>query len=166
MKGLNGVKFLPLIALLIFMTVGCSSGGDDGIDGTGMRGTAAEGQPLASVKIKIKDVDGKTKETETDDEGVYTFADISDMQAPIIIRAERNGTDSLFGILPSITKQKTNIANVHPITDVASRNWFKHRSRDIEIEFESDGEIPNPPTKNRCFKGCFGRDTGYCSNRV
>ena len=57
MKGLNGVKYLLLAALLIFITVGCSSGGDDGIDGTGgkpevpLAGTAAIGKPLKNDKV-------------------------------------------------------------------------------------------------------------------
>ena len=76
MKGLNGVKFLPLLALLIFMTVGCSSGGYDGIDGTGMRGTAAEGEPLANAEVIIRDVNGNTLSTTTNAQGKYNFNNI------------------------------------------------------------------------------------------
>jgi bacillopeptidase F (M6 metalloprotease family) len=145
MKGLNGVKYYLLIALLIFFTVGCSSGGDDGIDGTGMRGTAAEGEPLANAEVTLRDVDCNTRSTTTNAQGKYQFANINNMTAPFIIKVRKNDALSYYSVLPSVAQSRMNIANIHPVSDVAARNWFSSKGRDIESEFNSSGSITNPP---------------------
>jgi len=149
MKGLNGVKYLLLVALLIFFTVGCSSGGgDDGIDGTGMRGTAAEGEPLANAEVIIRDVNGNTRSATTNAEGKYVFNNVNGMTAPFIIKVRKDSTQALYSILPSVNQNRMNIANIHPVSDVAARNWFTSKGRDIESEFDASGDLTNPPTED------------------
>ena len=146
MKGLNGVKYFLLVALLIFFTVGCSSGGDDGIDGTGMRGTAAEGEPLANAEVIIRDVNGNTRSATTDNAGRYEIKGIGNMTAPFIVKVRKDAARSYYSILPGIAKNRMNTANIHPVSDVAARNWFTSKGRDIDSEFEADGDIADPPS--------------------
>ena len=106
MKGLNGVKYFLLVALLIFFTVGCSSGGDDGIDGTGMRGTAAEGEPLANAEVIIRDVNGNTRSATTDSAGRYEIKGIGNMTAPFIVKVRKDAARSYYSILPGVAKNQ------------------------------------------------------------
>ena len=92
MKGLQGFKFLFLLALSIFISVGCSSGGggDDGIDGTGLKGTAAKGAPISNAPVIIKDGNGKKVSLTTDEHGRFGIEakDIGDLSPPFIIKVE------------------------------------------------------------------------------
>ncbi|MGD8568836.1 MAG: fibronectin type III domain-containing protein, partial [Gammaproteobacteria bacterium] len=149
MTGLTGGRWLLLAVWTIVLVAGCSSGGgDDGIDGTGLEGTAAVGAALSGAEVTIKDKDGATRTTTTNADGFYKFSDVSDLQAPFIIRVKTNNGKSYFSIRPSVEARKPNTANVHPFTDVAARNWFKHHaSRDLDQAFDEAGVIENPPTQ-------------------
>ena len=127
---------LLVFPLYILLIVGCSGG--DGIDGTGadtVSGTAAEGKPLADAIIVLKDVTGRKKETRTASDGKYTF-DVEGMTPPFFIRADVDENSKFFSYAPG-----KGVANVHQYSDAAVRNWFFHRNRDIELEFEEDSEI-------------------------
>ena len=110
-----------------------------------MRGTAAEGEPLANAEVIIRDVNGNTLSTTTNAQGKYNFNNINGLTAPLIIKVRKDAVKSFYSVLPSVEQNKMNIANVHTVSDVAARNWFKQNGDDID-DFDGDDAITNPPT--------------------
>jgi hypothetical protein len=136
---------LFVFALFTLLLVGCSGG--DGIDGTGetpetVSGTAAEGKAIANAIIVLKDATGRKKQSRTSTTGHYSF-DVKDMTPPFFVRVDVDDNSRYFSFAPG-----KGIANIHQYSDVTVRNWFTHRDRNIEAEFEDDNQITDPPLKD------------------
>ena len=143
MNGLKGIKATLLLLVFTFVLIACS-GGDDGIDGTGLKGTAAIGAPISNAPVVVKDANGTKVELSTDDNGKWGIEaqDMGGLTPPFIIKVDISSDQSLFSLAT-----ERGFANITPISDVAARNWFKSRGRDIETEHDDDNPIVSPPTK-------------------
>jgi uncharacterized repeat protein (TIGR01451 family) len=148
MKGLPFLRNLFLILIILFQ-ISCS-GGDGDVVGTGVgpevSGTAAVGSPIAHSRVYLKDTHGDKRDVESDDNGRFSF-DVKGMTPPFLLSVRTEDGRRLFSIAanPNMSNGAKNTANIHPFTDVIARNWFGHRGRDIEAEFDDDGEIASPP---------------------
>ena len=125
------IKLVPLLALGIVMLSACSSG-DDGIDGTGLAGTAAIGAPIANTSITVKGKDGNKKSSQTDANGKYEI-DVKELNSPYLMKINASSNRTLFSIA-----SQTGTTNIHPFTDLIVRNWFTMQGLDIEAEFETN----------------------------
>lgn len=108
---------------------GC--GGDDVTLDTTTRltGVAASGGPLAGASVKVCDAQGASVSTTAAADGSYRV-DVSALKAPLLVSASTaaflgingvpqpaNGTLAYAALVPSVTAQAANIANVNPFTD-------------------------------------------------
>jgi len=144
------MSFLSLMILFlsIFATVltGCGGGGGGGGGGTTpsaqtLSGTAAEGKPIASATVTIKDKNGNTKTVTTGTDGKYQV-DVTNMNVPFLLKVT-SGSKTLYSVATA-----TGTANIHPFTDLIIRNWYKVKGKDVETEFGGTGALSLPPTAN------------------
>ncbi|MFV2058140.1 MAG: chitobiase/beta-hexosaminidase C-terminal domain-containing protein, partial [Thiohalomonadales bacterium] len=136
-KTLRGVLLLGILLSLF----ACSGGGDgdgDGTIGTGLEGTVAVGKAISGATVTIKDVNGKKDSTITSIDGSYNFSNIQKMKGPFLLKVDVDSKTSLFSIAKGSGR-----ANVHPLTDVVARNWYKKKNAETELEdaFNSDAAI-------------------------
>ena len=134
-----------LIFIFAIFIAGCSGGGGDGgIDGSGLNveGTAAVGEPLANAEIIVKGANGSKKRGTTDANGKFKI-NVNGLSAPYLLKVNVDSAKRLYSLAP-----EDGVNNIHPISDVVARNWFKSRDRDIDTEFDSDDAIENPPLSN------------------
>lgn len=134
--------------LLALVACGGGGGGDDGTIGTGvveLAGTAAIGKPLAEAEVVVKDRNGKKRSGKTDANGKYKI-DVSDMTEPYLVKVDDNEKVSSRTLYAAAATH--GVANLHPLSDAACRNWFSVRGRDVDDEFDGDGEVKDPPQEN------------------
>ena len=129
-----------LSSITVSVCVSCGGGGD-GIEGSGLNGTVAIGKPLINSEITIKGQSGNKVTVFTGSDGKYQ-ANVSSLTAPYILKANSDEYNDLYTIAT-----EAGTANIHPLTDTVSRNWFSNKNRSIENEFDSDNALINPPTK-------------------
>ncbi|MFV1982911.1 MAG: chitobiase/beta-hexosaminidase C-terminal domain-containing protein [Thiohalomonadales bacterium] len=136
--------FFNIITISLLLSA-CS----DGIDGTGVtpkdtqiKGTATEGTVIANKTITIKGSGGNKVTGTTNENGKYSI-DVTNLTAPYLLKVERNQIKNTF--LYSITTT-TGVTNIHPFTDLITRNWFKVKGYSAEIEFEGEQAIKIAPT--------------------
>lgn len=145
MNGVNRVALLLKIGLLmvVFAMLGCS--GDDGTSGTGEKpkvyisGTAAAGKAISASEISLKSKDGTKKQKQTDTNGKFSF-DVTDLQSPYLIRV-KDKTNHYYYSVATLSPSASNpneITNIHPLSDLIIRNWYKVQGSDVEMEFDSD----------------------------
>lgn len=127
-----------LVLLVMIFSIACS--GEGGIDGSGegpktkLVGTVATGEALGGVSVTLKDADGKRETVTTGRDGKFTFIDIKGKKAPYILKVDRGTEKPLF----SIANTSGNV-NVHPFTDLLTRNLYKSKfpNRDLEQDFDA-----------------------------
>lgn len=142
------IKFL-LVILFSIAIAACGSGGDNPPPATGsisgkvtLSGTVATGAPLANAQITIKDKNGVTITTTTDEFGKYTGADVTTLTAPYLMRVlNRAGTGYLYSV-----GSAGGTANIHPFTDLIIRNWYIVAGSDVDTEFSGTLIAANLPT--------------------
>jgi len=145
MNGVRGVSYLLKIGLTVIMLILLSCSGGDGTDGTGEKprvsGTAATGKPVAMSTVTIKSKNGIRKTEETNSEGKFSF-NLENLQGPYLVRVQVSDHHYLYSVA-----SKSGTVNIHPLTDLIVRNWFKVRGRDVELEFDDNAELFNPPSE-------------------
>ncbi|NOZ53132.1 MAG: hypothetical protein GXP08_08325 [Gammaproteobacteria bacterium] len=149
MKTIRRIINITLLIVPLVL-IGCSSD-DGGIEGSGaIEGVAAEGNPIQNALVTLKSSNGISIETNTNASGQFSFNLKQGMKAPYFLKVDRNTSNSLHSIVAtSIPSGTTKIANIHPLSDIAVRNWFKSRSRNVDNEFVDGIEITNPPTSTQ-----------------
>ncbi len=113
-----------LIGIAITTLTACGGGGGSSVDAIvppSITGTVAVGAPLPNANVSLKDRNGKTLSTTSTSDGKYTFNDVSEMTAPMMLQARglAGGTNytlhSLLEAAPSAGT--TSILNATPATD-------------------------------------------------
>ncbi len=140
-----------IVCLIVDLLCACGGGGGDagtapaGATGptTTISGTAALGAPAAAQTIKIRDSHGRTKTTTTNGDGTFEI-DAEGMSAPWLLRMADPAASGryLYGYA-----QTTGVANIHSLSDVVIRTWFKLKGLDIDSNFDSYGSsnvVPVP----------------------
>jgi hypothetical protein len=125
-----------LIFIFAIFIAGCSGGGGDGgIDGSGLNveGTAAVGEPLANAEIIVKGANGSKKRGTTDANGKFNI-NVDGLTAPYVLKVRDDLKNRTYY---SLAKAKGR-HNIHPVSDVVARNWFKSKNKDIDDEFGDD----------------------------
>lgn len=112
-----------LAATAIAALTACGGGGG-GSSVSSLTGTAAVGAPLPNASVTLKDANGKTLTQIADANGVYTFADVSGMTAPLMLQATgtAGGTSyTLHSLLEKVPEAGvTGVINVTPATEAAT----------------------------------------------
>ena len=155
---MNGVKDIALLLkfgliLFVFTMLGCS--GDDGTSGTGEKpkvyisGTAAAGKAISASEVTLKSKKGTKKTQQTDADGKFSI-DVTDLESPYLIRVKDSANHYYYSVATvSPTENNPNeIANIHPVSDLIIRNWYKVKGSDVEMEFDNDQALANPPTES------------------
>jgi hypothetical protein len=101
-------------------------------------GTAAKGAAIATATIAIKDKYGATRDAITDPEGKFTV-DVTGLAGPFLIRAT-HGSTAFYSLATS-----PGTANIHPLTNLITRNWFKFNGREVETVFDAPGPLVPVP---------------------
>lgn len=115
---------------VVALAVSACGGDDVGVDAsTRLVGVAASGGPLAGAAITVCDAQGASVSTTAAADGSYR-ADVSALKAPLLVSARTaafvaingvpqpaNGTLAYAALLPAVTAEAANIANVNPLTD-------------------------------------------------
>ena len=142
-----------LLLIVPLIVTGCSGGGGDdgGIEGSGaIAGVAAEGNPIKNRRVTLKSTNGTTIETQTNAAGEFSFKLTPGMAAPYFLKVSRSENSDLHSIVTTNVAADTTVtANIHPLSDIAVRNWFRSRNRDIDNEFTDGVEVSNAPTSTQ-----------------
>jgi len=143
-----------LLLFVPLLLTGCSGGGGDedgGIEGSGaIAGVAAVGSPITNTLVTLKSANGVTIETQTNASGAFSFQLKAGMKAPYLLKVNLNANSRLHSIVTEkVLSGSTRTANIHPLSDIAVRNWFRSRSRNIDDEFVNGVEVVNPPTSEQ-----------------
>jgi len=128
-----------ITVVVLYLCTACGGGGD-GIEGSGLQGTVATGEPLINTQVTIKGKAGNKVTTLTGSDGKYQV-DVSNLSPPYLLKVAVSPTRDLYSIAT-----QAGVANVHPYTDAVSRNWFVNKQRNIDTEFSSNNSLTNPPT--------------------
>lgn len=97
-----------------------SSGGGGSIS---LFGVTANGDPLASATVMLKDQNGTTKTATTGSDGSFSIA-ITGLTSPFLLQAvSADGKTTLFSAATSSGTGNVS-ANIHPFTDLAVRAYF------------------------------------------
>ena len=145
MNGLGSILAKLLTGLAIFLLISCGggSGGDGGIVGTGLRGTAAIGAAIKNTKLLIKDSTGKQVEATTNENGKFS-SPVSGLVPPYILKITAPGNRELYSY--ALTD---GVSNLTPLTDLVTRNVFKTAGGDVEVAFAAAGGLNNPPSPQK-----------------
>ncbi len=114
----------------VALVIGACGGDDVAVDtSTRLSGVAASGAPLAGASIKVCDAQGASVSTTAAADGSY-LVDVSALKAPLLVSVSTaafvaingvpqpaNGTQAYAALLPAVTPQAANVANVNPLTD-------------------------------------------------
>ncbi|MFV2055208.1 MAG: Calx-beta domain-containing protein [Thiohalomonadales bacterium] len=134
------------IIVMLFITIFTGCSGDDGVDGSGqtpkvaITGTAATGKPIANASVVAKSNSGAKSTTTSNSVGKFSL-EVNDTEGPYLLRVKQSAGKYLFSIASS-----KGTTNIHPITDLIIRNWFKVQGLDVETEFEGIGAAVGLPT--------------------
>lgn len=147
MKIVKAAFFIAIVLIIsTSCLVGCGHGAKDNSSskesnssGVSLSGIAATGAPIASATITLKDRNGSLKTALTGTDGKYSF-DITGMTPPFLLKVPL-GQASLYSIAAS-----SGTVNVHPFTDLITRNWYAGQGSDVDAAFGSAGNLPSPPT--------------------
>ena len=136
------LKRTMLVIIALVSLGGCSG---DGIDGSGgkptqttIEGTAATGAPIVNASLAVKSSGGKRVQGTTSSNGKFNV-DVAGLNGAFLLRVDVGNGAGLFSIASS-----TGTTNIHPITDLIIRNWFKVQGLDIETEFNKAGAVALP----------------------
>ncbi len=155
-KNIKLFKYL-LLVFAVTILVGCSGGSGGGcadddscpgdIIGTGIRGTAATGEPLANTTITVKSKSGVIKTVISDANGKFEVNDLSD-EGPYLLRVKNGNGKFLYSVAHKGESNTIN-RNIHPYTDLIIRNWFETRGQSIDSVFSGNTAIPDIPTEQQ-----------------
>ena len=129
---------------LVFVLTGCGRGesGDGGIDGSGqtsISGTAAVGAPIVNTKIFVQGKNGNRSQTSTDALGRFSV-DVSRLSPPYIVKTTTPNGAEIFSI-----SHEHGLVNVHPLSDLVTRNVIATRGKNIADIFNNGEELIDPP---------------------
>ncbi|MBU3618577.1 carboxypeptidase-like regulatory domain-containing protein [Polynucleobacter sp. JS-Fieb-80-E5] len=122
----NRILLSSVIILIGAIVVACGGGGGGGGSSTGgssstsLSGTASVGAPMSGATITLTDVTGATQQTIADENGAYSFSDIANLKAPILVSASGyvgNNPATYSGIVTSVNSGAVTVANASPLTD-------------------------------------------------
>ena len=117
--------------------------------GQSLRGTTSSDQQFATAEILARAQSGEMTTATIDDQGRYTFDNLSGT-GPWILRADLGNGNFMYSIAADL--QLSNIVqNIHSYTDAIARNWYATQGLDIELLFNSAGAINNTPTTAELF---------------
>jgi len=137
---MGSYRMLYVFSIIAIMLYGCGGGGEGGIDGTGLQGTVAVGSPIKNSKVFIKGQRGRIKETLTDENGKYSV-NVDELIQPYLLKTETVSHGALYGLALA-----QGVANIHPLSDLVSRNFFGREGKDIDVEFSSAAPLQVTPT--------------------
>ena len=130
-------------------------------------GVSATGAPIANALVELRTEEGQIFNGTTNDLGEYVIQNIkSDQPFSFILRithsdefiyslgyASSENPSVEFTINGSETNVSEDItvirANIHPFTDLISRNQFAQNSQDIDLSFDSNSAIDIPDVNQR-----------------
>lgn len=123
---LRRTKLTACAAAAAALLVACGDDPDDApapapTPATTLQGVAALGAPFSGATVTVVDSDAATTDpapVTADAEGRYSI-DVSALKAPLVLKASGNfqgGPTELVSVLPSLTAQSANTANVTPLT--------------------------------------------------
>jgi hypothetical protein len=145
---------------LLLLVAACESGTDPGgvattlgsfLKGTVVLGgsttTTGSGKPLFAAStettegldVTIKDKNGLVKTGKTIAGGAYNIS-VEGLTPPLLIRVVTPGGKILYSV-----GGETGIANVHPLTQMIIKTWYKAQGKTIEQAFDDPKSAP-PPT--------------------
>ncbi|MDH5694320.1 MAG: hypothetical protein OEZ47_14585, partial [Gammaproteobacteria bacterium] len=135
-----------LLTGIVFLIYGCGAGesGDGGIDGSGqtsLSGTAAVGVALKNTKIFVQGKNGNRAQTKTDSFGKFNV-NVSSLTPPYIIKTTSPTGKDIFSI-----SHDHGLVNVHPLSDLVTRNVTKIIGKNISEIFNNGQELVDPPSK-------------------
>jgi len=133
---LSGIeKCLFITVTICFLLTACT----DGIDGSGARlddkklkGTAAEGAPIKDAKITIKGSEGKRTNGSTNNKGQFSIG-LSNLKSSYLLKIKRKDKKDFYSITSNV-----GIVNIHPFTDLITKNWFAVHGYSAEREFNNN----------------------------
>ena len=113
-------------ALTSAFLLGCGGGGGGYSDTapaaatvpTMLVGTVATGKALSGAAITILDSAGRSKSATAAIDGSYA-ADVSDLVAPLVLKARGEGTATavnMVSVIDALSASKANVANITPLT--------------------------------------------------
>lgn len=113
------MKNWTAIVILGFLTACGGGGGSGGSSSTPLSGSVSQGFPISGATVTLIDAMGNEQSAGvTDSDGNYTVPDISNLTAPIVVKAIGTAGGypvTLYGLLSN--KGSSNVANVTPLTD-------------------------------------------------
>lgn len=140
----KGRKLLVIGAMVSTLLAGCGGGGGGGSGNNptpaSLSGTAASGLPIASTAVSIKDKNGNSRSATTKADGTYTV-DVTNMTAPFLLQVPNPAGGKLYSVATA-----SGTANIHPLTDMIVRNWYKVKGSNVDTAFAATGAMPTPPT--------------------
>lgn len=113
---MNRIFNLPMIAVAAAALTACGGGGSDS-DNQKLKGTVAQGAPLAKTTVQVVCQSG-TDSTRTDAQGKYEI-DLSKMTLPCTLSAAGQTADKEEIKLKSLTNTSTGISNITTFTTLA-----------------------------------------------
>ena len=139
MRYLQSILKLVWIGIPFIFLSACSGNGEDGVEGSGLKGTAATGAPMMNVEVSLRDQMGTHRSTATDAAGKFTFDPLG-LTPPYLLKATAQDGTVYYTVATAV-----GVANINPLTDVAARNWFLAEGRDINAEFSSNAAMTKAP---------------------
>src|SRR5438552_447387 len=106
--------------------------------GATLSGTAAQGAPIASATVTVKDRNGTSRTGTTGANGKYSV-DVSGLTAPFLVRVDPSGGASLYSVAAA-----PGVANVHPYSDLSISLWYRVQGKTIATAFASPQANPAP----------------------
>ena len=126
------------------MLTACGGGGED------VASTEGDGGIIGTAKIIVKSTDevkaksksGNSYKAKIASTGQYHF---KNLKSDSYLLKTKSGNTDLYSIA-YITKGKSARSNIHSITDLIIRNWFKQQGKDIDAEFKGSNPISKMPS--------------------
>ena len=139
-------KHLKLLVLILSLSMLTACGGGD----EDVAGTEGDGGIIGTAKIIVKSTDevkaksksGNSYKAKIASTGQYHF---KNLKSDSYLLKTKSGNTDLYSIA-YFTKGKSARSNIHSITDLIIRNWFKQQGKDIDAEFKGSSPISKMPS--------------------
>lgn len=114
---------VSIVAVFFLVLAGCGGGDGGSSENKSISGIAADGLPIASATVSIKDKNGVEVTGTTNADGSFSV-DLQDgMTGPFLVRVDKGGGNYLYSYCASAASSNTK-AMVHPYSDVINKVYF------------------------------------------
>ena len=104
-------------------------------------GTAAQGSPVASASVTLKDAKGNSQTATTASDGTFTV-NTTGLTPPYLLKVQPGSGNPMYSV--SADAKTSTTINIDPLTDLIVRSWYSAEGASVDTAFANPVSMPAP----------------------